>query len=545
MAGRSRRSRQLHWARVVVVHRAAEQVPAKTRRGRVQVAEQTVKQLEYIPARDEMEAEEQQLLDAAGSFKLQQKEEAFFERKQWRKQNPSVLDKWENDMEAVRMDTQRRKLWGDLKDKSGKYRRYRGKQIAQKEAEIKFNRGFPVEDPEDDAEGEAQDKKWLDMWRAAWPSQEALDPHDPESFGFGLVGEVTGAHGIHGDVRVRADDMLCDQGWEPEEYFSRRNYSNWTEPSKRVHLKAPQRRFPRPFKIITGKRVQRRVFALRLKGVDSVEDAMALRGYKVYALEPPPGEKKESKKGRAKDSEDFGGLDLYDADTTHFHLHDALELIGSQCLMIMGEPSDEVLAEFAYADTPDAAREVLSANSFEALPFGDISGVVPDFKIAPRFRCRQAAHSLLDITLRSEVSGGEGRFLYEPDPESPKGKFFNLMPPPGGYERVVYVPFVPDMIARVDADRGRSSVYFTLPKGHIEATSFTCRKRVLDEKGLLAIPRGPTVKGLLPPSGKSHAVRRQDGKRRPLHGTAPAPPEDMLQPAGMIFPEPPDRKSVV
>ena len=64
----------------------------------------------------------------------------------------------------------------------------------------------------------------------------ALDPHDPESFGFAFVGEVTGAHGarpghyfayfayfairlissclqgVHGDVRVRADDFLCDQG---------------------------------------------------------------------------------------------------------------------------------------------------------------------------------------------------------------------------------------------------------------------------------------------------------------------------------------------
>ena len=30
------------------------------------------------------------------------------------------------------------------------------------------------------------------------------------------------------------------------------------------------------------------------------------------------------------------------------------------------------------------------------------------------------------------------------------------------------------------------------------------------------------VKALLPPEGKSHALRRRDGKRLPLHGTAPA-----------------------
>ena len=48
-----------------------------------------------------------------------------------------------------------------------------------------------------------------------------------------------------------------------------------------MHLKAPHRRFPRPFRILTGKRVQRRVFALRLHGVESPEEALGL-AYHVY-----------------------------------------------------------------------------------------------------------------------------------------------------------------------------------------------------------------------------------------------------------------------
>lgn len=268
---------------------------------------------------------------------------------------------------------------------------------------------------------------------------------------------------------------------------------------------------------------------------------MALRGYKVYALEPPPG----AEGGKAADSEDFAGVNLYDADTTTFHTHDALELINSKCMMLVGEAAEEALGEFAVADTPEAAQEVLAAAGVEAVHFGTVSAVVPDFKISPRFRCRQSAHNLLDITLVNEVSGGEGKYLYEPDPNSAEGKYlgldgtFGLGGLPGEYERVTYVPFVPDMIARVDADRAGSTVYFTLPKGHIKATSFTCRKRFVDEKGLLAIPRGPTVRGLLPPRGKSHAVRRRDGKSRSLHGTAPAPPADMKQPAGVMYPKPP------
>lgn len=41
----------------------------------------------------------------------------------------------------------------------------------------------------------------------------------------------------------------------------------------------------------------------------------------------------------------------------------------------------------------------------------------------------------------------------------------------------------------------------------------------------------------MPPEGKSHALRRRDGKRLSLHGTAPASPEDMPQPAGKAYPE--------
>merc|ERR1719262_2079368 len=132
-----------------------------------------------------------------------------------------------------------------------------------------------------------EDKRWMDMWRAMWPSADAVDPHDPESFGFGLVGEITGAHGLHGAVRVRTDDMLVDQGYDPAEHLSYRNFTNWTEEkSKRLHLKAPYRRFPRPFKIISGKRVSRRVYAMQLKGVETPEEAEDLRGYQVFVLEP-------------------------------------------------------------------------------------------------------------------------------------------------------------------------------------------------------------------------------------------------------------------
>ncbi|CAJ1416214.1 unnamed protein product [Effrenium voratum] len=488
--------------------------------------------LGYVPSREELENQQIQLLEATGALELQRKEEAFQEKKKWRAKNPSPLDRWSQEMQEVRNDTERRMLWGDMRKKSGGHKRYRGKKVGEEEGKMKFNRGFPLEDTEDqEAADQERDRKWLDMWRATWPEGHALDPHDPESFGFAFVGVVTGAHGVHGDVRVRADDFLCDQGYDPATHLARRNFSNFTEDSKRVHLKAPHRRFPRPFRILTGKRVQRRVFALRLHGVESPEEAVALRGYKVYALEPPPSAKVQE--------EDQGGIDLYDAGTTTFATRDALGLIGSKCVMVTGQVSEETLGEFAAAASPAEAKEVLANAGAELQHFGDISAVVPDYKIARRHRGRKAAHDLLDITLVNEVNGGEGKYLYEPDPESNTGKALDMdewRTADPNFERVVYVPFVPDMIARIDADRSGSTVYFSLPSDYIQKTSFSCRKRIVDERGLLVIPRGPQVKALLPPTGKSHALRRRDGKRLPLHGTAPAAPDEMKHPAGQAYP---------
>jgi len=501
----------------------------------VQVKEKEEEALNYdVPSREELEQQQIQLLEATGALDLQRKEEAFQARKKWREKNPSPLDRWSQEMEEVRNDTERRMLWGDLKKKSGGHRRYRGKKVGEEEGKMKFNRGFPLEDTEAEERADQQkDREWLEMWRASWPEGHHLDPHDPESFGFAFVGTVTGAHGVNGEVRVRADDFICDQGYDPAEHLARRNFSNFTEDSKRVHLKSPHRRFPRPFRILTGKRVQRRVFALRLHGVESAEEAVALRGYKVFVLEPPPIPSDKAK-------EDGQDIDLYDAGTTKFHTRDALGLIGSKCMMITGNVSEETLGSFAAAETPEEAKEVLTEAGADLQHFGSLSAVVPDYKIARRQRGRKAAHDLLDITLVNEVEGGEGNYLFEPDPESPAGKALNMDNWRTGdpnFERVVYVPFVPDMIARVDADRAGSTVYFTLSDDYLQKTSFTCRKRIVDERGMLVIPHGPYVKALLPPEGKSHALRRRDGKRLPLHGTAPAAPEDMPHPAGKAYPE--------
>ncbi|CAE7757793.1 unnamed protein product [Symbiodinium pilosum] len=395
--------------------------------------------LDYVPSRDELESQQIELLEATGALKLQRKEEAFQERRKWRAQNPSPLDKWQQEMDAVRNDTERRMLWGDLKKKSGGHRRYRGKKVGEEEGKIKFNRGFPLEDTEDQERADQErDRKWLEMWRSTWPEGHALDPHDPESFGFAFVGEVTGAHGVHGDVRVRADDFLCDQGYDPAAHLARRNFSNFTEDSKRVHLKPPHRRFPRPFRILTGKRVQRRVFALRLHGVESPEEVEA--------------------ENRGTDGHAWTSMTLEQPLFTP--AGDALGLIGSRCVAVMGQVTAEVLGEFAAADTPEKAHE----GSFQetVVVFKPLRiDQVPDYKIARRHRGRKAAHDLLDISLLGDEvesrSGQNSKFLYEPDPvrNSATVRIADRQAESSvaAADEVLYVPFVPEMIARVEADK--------------------------------------------------------------------------------------------
>uniref|UniRef100_A0A7S1J4X4 RimM N-terminal domain-containing protein n=1 Tax=Eutreptiella gymnastica TaxID=73025 RepID=A0A7S1J4X4_9EUGL len=100
---------------------------------------------------------------------------------------------------------------------------------------------------------------------------EALDPYDPLSFGFVEVGYIWKPHGLKGEIKVVAvsdfgHERLCNPGV--------------------TNLKAPNRRFPRPRIIESGKHQIRDsrgdVFIVKLAGVDTVEEAALLRGYQVF-----------------------------------------------------------------------------------------------------------------------------------------------------------------------------------------------------------------------------------------------------------------------
>jgi len=76
------------------------------------------------------------------------------------------------------------------------------------------------------------------------------------------IGVITGAHGIHGELRV---NPMCD-GPEFFRQFSTLYYDAWGKQSVRV----------------LGARTHKNMALLRLEGVDSMEAAQALRGRALF-----------------------------------------------------------------------------------------------------------------------------------------------------------------------------------------------------------------------------------------------------------------------
>merc|ERR1719428_1159097 len=293
----------------------------------------------------------------------------------------------------------------------------------------------------------------------------------------------------------------------------------------------PHRRFPRPYRILRGMRVTREVYALRLRDINSREDAERMRGCKVYILDPP---KDGSKTPMARDSEE-AEEDPLDADYTVWSFRDAMKLVGSRCFQLEGV-SDQTLADFAAAETQDEADKILAEAGHTAAPFGKISAVAPDTAFSRRTNFwtksnRKTAHDMLDITLDSGDAITEDHYLHD---KKPSGQAVSSWTRSGeGFDHVVYVPFVPQMIARVHADTsGRTSVYFTMPKGHVQTCSYVVPKRTYNEWGELMLQRPAPVRAVLPPVRQPLDARRRRQlkleRQRSLNGTAPAPGDRTL-----------------
>jgi 16S rRNA processing protein RimM len=104
----------------------------------------------------------------------------------------------------------------------------------------------------------------------AFPNNKDIDPYDPTTFGYVEIGTVKGSHGVHGWLKVIsesdfADARLCV-----------------TSDTLR-HIKAPNKRAPRPIILRQGKRRQGQEYLVLLDGADDREAADRFRGCTLYA----------------------------------------------------------------------------------------------------------------------------------------------------------------------------------------------------------------------------------------------------------------------
>lgn len=106
------------------------------------------------------------------------------------------------------------------------------------------------------------------IWESGeFPREDEVDFYEPSSFGFTEVALVLGAHGMHGELKVRSESdfalqRLCTPG--------------------PCYVKRPTRRFPRERWLRCGRQQQADIFIVELDGLSSREEAAALKGCRVF-----------------------------------------------------------------------------------------------------------------------------------------------------------------------------------------------------------------------------------------------------------------------
>lgn len=107
--------------------------------------------------------------------------------------------------------------------------------------------------------------------KVEFPDNKNIDPYDPSTFGYVEVGIVTGAHGVHGWIKVKSTtdfpkERLCEAG------------------SIR-HLKLPSKRAPRQVTLLQGRPAHQDEYLLQLDDINDRDTAQRLRGSVLYARE--------------------------------------------------------------------------------------------------------------------------------------------------------------------------------------------------------------------------------------------------------------------
>lgn len=141
----------------------------------------------------------------------------------------------------------------------------------------------------------------LDLPLVSYPDTQSIDPYDPQTFGYILIGTIQNAHGVHGWLKVasKSSSSSCDPGL--------------------VYLKPARKRAPRPIRLRQGKQVDATMHLVELEGITSREEAQQLRGAALYIREEQIAEEDEDATPDEYVVSELVGLDVFmEEDTSQF-----------------------------------------------------------------------------------------------------------------------------------------------------------------------------------------------------------------------------------
>jgi 16S rRNA processing protein RimM len=162
-----------------------------------------------------------------------------------------------------------------------------------------------------------------------YPDTKEIDPYDPTTFGYIEVGHLTGAHGVHGWLKVKCatdfpTERLCTVGIR--------------------HLKPYNKRAPRQVTLLQGKHRLEDEYLIQLQEVEDRDTAAKLRGATLYVREE---EKVTPPVAKPEDPEEFIVSDLVN-----------LEVFDQQTHNLVGKVVGVVLAE-DMSSVPGLGQDLL------------------------------------------------------------------------------------------------------------------------------------------------------------------------------------------
>lgn len=97
-----------------------------------------------------------------------------------------------------------------------------------------------------------------------------VNPSDPMSFGFVKIGKILGPHGVKGELKVQFETDFIDMRVQARSV---------------VYIKRPNRKAPRPIRIVSSRPQNRDVYLIQFEQINSRLAAAALKAYDVFVEE--------------------------------------------------------------------------------------------------------------------------------------------------------------------------------------------------------------------------------------------------------------------